>query len=241
MFSGGWRTVRPIVSIIAPAFGRFLLASWCCIHFLGFAGRDLDVFMGMADITSSGKLFLGGFWTFLTSFLVLHPLSWLRGAGFGCFKGEWRTLRPMASFIAAAFGCFLLASWCCIHFLGFAGRDLDVFMGMADITSSGKLFLGGFWTFLTSFLVLHPLSWLRGAGFGCFKGEWRTLRPMASFIAAAFGCFLLASWCYNHFLGFAERDLDVFRRMADITSSDRYFRYGFWTFFASLWVLHPLS
>ena len=112
---------------------------------------------------------------------------------------------------------------------------------MADITSSGKLFLGGFWTFLTSFLVLHPLSWLRGAGFGCFKGEWRALRPMASFIAAAFGCFLLASWCYNHFLGFAERDLDVFRRMADITSSDRYFRYGFWTFFASLWVLHPLS
>ena len=77
-----------MVSIIAAAFGRFSLASWCCIHFLDFAGRALDVFRGMADITSSGKLFLGGFWTFLTSFLVLHPLSWLRGAIFGCFQGD---------------------------------------------------------------------------------------------------------------------------------------------------------
>ena len=64
---------------------------------------------------------------------------------------------------------------------------------------------------------------------------------MTSIIAAAFGCFLLASWCYNHFLGFAERDLDVFRRMADITSSDRYFRCDFWTFLSGFLVLHPLS
>ena len=147
----------------------------------------------------------------------------------------------MVSIIAPAFGRFLLACGCCIHFLGFTGWDLEVFREMADCTSNGEHYHSGFWTFPASFLVLHPLSWLRGAGFGCFKGEWRALRPMASFIAAAFGCFLLASWCYNHFLGFAERDLDVFRRMADITSSDRYFRYGFWTFFASLWVLHPLS
>ena len=84
----GWRALRPVVGTFAAAFGRFLLACGCCIHFLGFAGEDLDVFRGMASITSSGRYFRGGFWTFLASFLVLHPLSWLRGAGFGCFQGD---------------------------------------------------------------------------------------------------------------------------------------------------------
>ena len=80
----------PLASFFASAFGRFLLASWCYIHFLDSAERALDVFRAMVGITSIGKLFCFGFWTFLASFLVSHPLPWLRGAGFGCFQGDDR-------------------------------------------------------------------------------------------------------------------------------------------------------
>ena len=80
--------LRPMASIISAAFGRFLLASWCYIHFPGFTGQSLDVFRGMAYITSTDRHFRSDFWTFLAGFLVLHPLSWLRGAIFGCFQGD---------------------------------------------------------------------------------------------------------------------------------------------------------
>ena len=89
-FLGEWRKVRPVAGTFAAAFGRFLLASWCYIHFLDFARQALDIFRELADIMSSGRHFRGGFWTFLASFLVLHPLSWLCNAGFGCFQGDGR-------------------------------------------------------------------------------------------------------------------------------------------------------
>ena len=135
----------------------------------------------MADSTSNDEHYRSGFWMFPASFLVLHPLSWLRGAGFGCFKGEWLALRPMASIIASVFGHFLLTCGCCIHFLGFTGWDLEVFREMANSTSNGEHYRSGFWTFFANLWVLHPLSWLYKAGFGCFKEngwhyvQWRAL------------------------------------------------------------------
>ena len=42
----------------------------------------------MADITSNDEHYRSGFWMFPASFLVLHPLSWLRGARFGCFQED---------------------------------------------------------------------------------------------------------------------------------------------------------
>ena len=86
MFSGGWHTLRPLTGIFASAFGLFSLASWCYIHFPGFAGQSLDVFRGMTDIMSTDRHFRSGFWTFLASFLVLHPVSWLRGRDLGVFR-----------------------------------------------------------------------------------------------------------------------------------------------------------
>ena len=137
----------------------------------------------------------------------------------------------MAGIFAAAFGRFSLASWCCIHFLGFARRDLDVFRGMTDITSIGRHFLDGFWTFLASFLVLHPISWLRGRdldvfkrmaditssdryfryGFWTFLASFLVLHPLSWLCEAGFGCFQEDDGHYVQWQTFSRRLLDVSR------------------------------
>ena len=139
MFSGGWRAVRPVAGTFAAAFGRFLLASWCCIHFLGFAGQNLDVFRRMADIMSSGRYFRCGFWTFLASFLVLHPLSWLRGRDLDVFRGL-TDIMSSGRYFRCGFWTFL-SGFLVLHPLSWLrGRDLEFFRGMAESTSSGRYF-----------------------------------------------------------------------------------------------------
>ena len=138
-----------MAGIFAATFGRFSLASWCCIHFLGFARRDLDVFRGMTDITSIGRHFLDGFWTFLASFLVLHPISWLRGRDLDVFR-RMADITSSGRLFLGGFWTFL-AGFLVLHPLSWLrGRDLGVFRELTDITSSGWHFRCGFWTFLAN-------------------------------------------------------------------------------------------
>ena len=147
MFSGEWQTLPSLAGIFSTAFGRFLQASCCYIQFLGFARRALDVFRRMTDITSTGKHFLGGFWTFLAGFLVLHPLSWLCGrdldvfrrmaditstdkhflGGFWTFLASFLVLNPLSWLCEAGFGCFQEDDGPYVHWQAFSRRLLDVF------------------------------------------------------------------------------------------------------------------
>ena len=113
MFSGEWQTLPSLAGIFSTAFGRFLQASCCYIQFLGFARRALDVFRRMTDITSTGKHFLGGFWTFLAGFLVLHPLSWLRGRDLGFFR-ELTDITSSGWHFRCGFWTFLANLYYCV-------------------------------------------------------------------------------------------------------------------------------
>ena len=75
-----------MTGIFALDFGRFILASWCCIHFLGFTGWSLDVFRGIAYIMPNDRYFRFGFWTFfLASWCCIHFLGFA-GRGLDVFR-----------------------------------------------------------------------------------------------------------------------------------------------------------
>ena len=102
---------------------------------------------------------------------------------------------------------------------------------MAGVTSSGGHFRCGFWTFLASFLVLHPISWLRGRdldvfrrmtgimssgrhfldGFWTFLASFLVLHPLSWLCEAGFGCFQEDGGHYVQWRAFSLRLLDVSR------------------------------
>ena len=180
------------------------------LHLQAFSRRLLDVFCKLPVVTSS--------------FLALRDGLWM-------FSGGWRTLRPLASIFSAAFGRFSLASWCYIHFLGFAGRDLDIFRGMADITSSGGIFAAAFGRFsLASWCCIHFLGFARRdldvfrrmtdltstgrhflGDFWTFFASFLMLHPHFWLHRAGFGCFQRTDGHYVHWQAFSLRLLDVSR------------------------------
>ena len=146
-FLGKWRAVCPMASIFSATFGDFSPACWCYIHFFWLCRTSFGCFLGDDSLCVQWQAFtqrlldvscqLPGV---SSTYLALPGKFWM-------FSGEWRFVRPMAGLYSAAFGRFVPASWCYIHFSGFAGQVLDVFRGMADCTSNGKHFLSDFWMF----------------------------------------------------------------------------------------------